>query len=306
MRHYKTILFFLLLSINSPIIKACEICGCGVGNFYMGILPNFDSKFVGLRYQYLKYHTEITGDKSQFSNDTYQTVELWTGWNIGKRWRVMAFVPYQINKQSTDDGIKQDNGLGDITVLGNFSLLHTYHLGANKKTTEHQLWIGAGIKAPTGSYHLDLTEPDANIGDVNAQMGTGSTDFLLNSSYVVRINKWGVNTTANYKINTTNSDQYYFGNRFTANSLVYYSIQAKKVGIAPNAGLLYEHAAANYLNSEKVDQTGGYATFATLGSETSYKKIAAGINFQLPLTQNFAEGQTSNKLRALAHVTLAF
>ncbi|CAN5423136.1 hypothetical protein BH10BAC3_BH10BAC3_18740 [soil metagenome] len=86
----------------------------------MGMLPNFENKFVGLRYQYLKYHNEITSDKSQFSNDTYQTVELWTGWNIGKRWRMMAFVPYQINKQSSDDGIKQANGLGDITVLCNF------------------------------------------------------------------------------------------------------------------------------------------------------------------------------------------
>lgn len=90
----------------------------------------------------------------------------------------MAFVPYQINKQSSDDGIKQANGLGDITVLCNYNLFHTYYLGANKKTTEHRLWIGAGIKAPIRSNHLDLNEPDANIGGVNAQRGTGRTYFF--------------------------------------------------------------------------------------------------------------------------------
>lgn len=306
MKHYKALLFIILFFGNTRLSNACEICGCGVGNFYMGLLPNFESKFIGLRYQYMKYHTQIKGDASQFSNDTYQSVELWTGWNIGKRWRLMAFVPYQINKQNTDDGIKDNNGLGDITVLANYSLLHKYHLGANKKTTEHQLWIGAGIKAPTGNYRLDMSDPDANIGDVNAQMGTGSTDFLINSSYNVRMNKWGINTTVNYKINTTNSEQYYFGNRFTANSIAFYSIRIKETTVAPNAGLLYEHAATNYLNSEKVEQTGGYACFASAGTEMRFKKIAAGVNMQLPFSQNFAEGQTSSKLRAMAHVTLAF
>ena len=218
----------------------------------------------------------------------------------------MGFVPYQINKQVTDDGNKNNNGLGDVIVLGNYSLLHKYQMKENKKTTEHQLWIGGGIKLPTGKYSVDLESDHANMGDVNSQMGTGSLDFLVNTSYNVRFDKWGVNSTLNYKINTTNSDDYYFGNRFTANSLAFYNIKAGEAVLAPNAGLLYEHAAQNYHHDEKVDLTGGQALFSMVGIEMSISKISAGINAQLPMAQNIADHQTECKLRGLAHVSLSF
>ncbi len=305
MKTYKTILtlFFFLFALAG---HACEICGCGVGNFYLGLLPNFDKRFIGIRYQYLDYKTVIKDDNTQFSKDKYQTIELWGGWNLGEKWRLMTFVPYHVNSQVTDDGNKSNSGIGDITLLANYSLLHHYHLKANKKTTEQQLWIGGGIKLATGKYNVDLQSPDANIGDVNSQMGTGTTDFLINSSYNVRFGKWGVNTTANYKINTTNKDHYYFGNRFIVNSLAFYSLPVKHIVISPNAGLLFEHAAGNYLHDAKIDQTGGHALFALAGIELSVKKMAAGINAQLPLTQNFAEHQTNSRLRGMAHISLAF
>lgn len=305
MKRLTTILLsiFSFFTITS---NACEICGCGVGNFYMGLLPNFESKFIGVRYQYMRYNTVMKEDASQYSKDTYQTAEIWGGWNIGKRWRVMGFVPYQINKQVTDDGNKSNNGLGDIIVLGNFSLLHKYRLKANKKTTEHEWWIGGGIKLPTGYYNVDLESSHANLGDVNAQMGTGSTDFLVNTSYNLRFDKWGVNTTLNYKINTTNNNGYYFGNRFMANSLAYYNIPVKHTVFAPNAGLLFEDAASNYLHDEKVELTGGHALFAMTGIEMSFNKIGAGVNAQLPMAQNFADHQTECKIRAMAHVSLSF
>src|SRR5215218_3212967 len=67
---------------------ACPICGCGVGGFYIGILPSFDRKFMGVRYQYMRYETHIANDASQFSHDYYRTLELWGGWSIGKKWQI--------------------------------------------------------------------------------------------------------------------------------------------------------------------------------------------------------------------------
>jgi hypothetical protein len=306
MRKYISLLFIVAFAITSQAIYACEICGCGVGNFYMGLLPNFENKFIGIRYQFMRYHTQITDNPSEFSDDYYKTVELWSGWNIGKKWRVMTFIPYQINEQHTDDGDKKQHGLGDITLLANYSIFHKYDLNAAKKTTEQQLWIGGGIKLPTGKYQLDMEDPDANLGDVNAQMGTGSVDFLLSTSYNISFQQAGVSTSLNYKINTTNNDDYYFGNRFYGASAAYYKFRLKDFSVAPNAGILYEHAASNYLENEKVDQTGGYAAFLTTGAEFSFKRIATGINLQTPFSQNFAEGQTTAKLRGVAHLTLAF
>lgn len=293
------IVSFILFSAS-----ACEICGCGVGNFYLGLLPHFNSKFFGVRYQYMHYHTQLKTDPSQFSNDYYKTVELWGGINIGRRLQLLAFVPYHINKQFTDDGIKTQNGLGDVSLLLNYNLFHSRN-SAGKNLIEQQLWIGGGVKLPTGKNNIDLNDPAANPGDVNSQAGSGSTDILLNASYDISIKKFGLNTSANYKINTDNKTGYHFGNRFTANSFAYYKLRAMGLGIAPNIGVLYENASTNNLNKAAVAQTGGHLVSAAGGVEINLKSIALGANVQLPVSQNFAEGQTQLKLKGLVHLTLA-
>src|SRR5258705_9875683 len=195
----KKILLTVVILFTLFSVSACEICGCGVGNFYLGMLPHFKSKFFGIRYQYMHYHTQLKVDKTQFSNDYYKTVELWTGFNIGNKWQVLAFVPYRINKQFTDDGIKEQNGFGDISLLMNYNLLHTRKKNGHSNI-EQQLWIGGGFKLPTGKNNADVTSANANPGDVNWQSGTGSIDFLLNAAYDITIDKVGFNTSLNYKI----------------------------------------------------------------------------------------------------------
>src|SRR5215475_8536802 len=108
-------IFYLVVFLTiSSSTMACDICGCGGGNFYMGLLPNFKSKFIGVRYHYSQYHTVLANDQTQFSHNYYNAVELWGGWNIGKKWQVLAFVPYYFNRQADDDGVTYKNGLGDV------------------------------------------------------------------------------------------------------------------------------------------------------------------------------------------------
>ncbi len=291
---------FSLSSISS---YACEFCGCGVGNFYLGMLPEFKSKFIGVRYQYTRYNTHIADEPSEFSHDYYHTVELWSGWNLGKKWQLLTFVPYHINKQNTDDGIKKSSGLGDVTLLANYKVFDSKKLNESSGSNEQQFWIGAGIKLPTGSFNLDLAEPDLETGDVNSQNGTGSVDFLLNGTYNVRFNQSGINTSVNYKINTANNQHYYFGNRFTANSFYYHRFNAARTAIAPNIGLVYEHADGNKLGNEKIEHTGGFLLGAAGGVEVNFRKMAVGGNLQLPVSQDFASGQTESKLRGMLHIT---
>lgn len=284
---------------------ACEICGCGVGNFYMGLLPNFKSKFIGVRYSYLHYYSEMAKDPGQYSNDFYKTTEIWGGWNIGNRWQMLAFVPFRSNKKISDDGTKKSEGVGDISLLANYQILHARKINASTKTIDQQLWIGGGVKLATGFYHVDLSNPDTNIGDANSQSGTGSTDLLLDAMYQLTVQKLGFNTTVNYKVNTINAEQYRFGNRFSVNSLVFYRIRFAGMGISPNAGLLYENSAANQYQHAPVDQSGGYLLNASTGIEINFNKITMGANTQLPISQNFAEGQTRSKIRGVLHISFA-
>ncbi|MEI7964214.1 MAG: hypothetical protein WCH29_03535 [Chitinophagaceae bacterium] len=290
----------LLLSISA---NACEICGCGLGSYYIGMMPQFSHKFIGLRYQYRRFHTVMAGDASQFSNDYYKTTELWAGWNIGKKWQLIAILPYNIVHQVSDDGVTNNQGIGDIAVMANYKLFDL-NSTRNGRAFAQQLWFGAGIKVPTGKFNVDATDP-ALVSVANTQTGTASTDFMLNAMYNVRINKLGINTSASYKINTSNRDKYSFGNKFSAGSMVYYAAKKGAVGIMPNMGLMFENTASNSLQKVTVAQTGGHLFSASAGLELSYKKLTVGASIQLPLSQNFSNGQTELKSKGMLHVTFS-
>lgn len=293
------ILFLLIFSLNK--VLACEVCGCGTGNFYLGMIPKFNSKFIGVRYRSLYFETQLKDDPSQYSTDYYETLEIWSGWNLGKKWQLMTFIPYQINYRVTDDGTKSSRGLGDITVLANYKVWNN-----GVSLLSHQLWVGGGIKLPTGHYMVDFNNPGNNLGDPNGQTGTGSVDVLFNLNHSMTYGNWGLNTTLNYKYNSANPDQFKFGNRFSANMLGYHRFKVNSFNLAPAFGAVYEHLKSNSYQNTELSVSGGYAIFASAGLEMNYRKIAFGITLQSPVGQNFSEHQTTVKTRALTHLTFTF
>jgi hypothetical protein len=300
----KILLFFLIIFFASGGI-ACPICGCGGSNIYMGLFPDFRRGFMGIRYNHAQYHTTLFSDPSQYSTNYYNSMEVWGGMNIGSKFQVLGFIPYYLNKQVDDDGTTTPHGLGDVTIIGQYKVLRTTSVTHNNKVMQQQLWLGAGIKFATGSFNLDVNNPGVTVADVNAELGTGSTDFLLNGIYNLRIKNFGINATANYKINTVNKQQYKYGNKLATNLIAYYRLSAGKIGILPNAGIGYENVAGNLLSSKKVQYTGSSVTNAIAGVEFTFHKIGLGLNAQLPIAQNFAQGQTQLKFKGMAHITFA-
>jgi hypothetical protein len=293
----------LLMSIVSS--YACDICGCGTGNYYIGLLPQFNQKFIGVRYQYKYFTTHIKDNPGQFSKDFFQSTELWGGFNIGKKWQVLAILPYQFIYQKTDDGVMNSTGLGDAAVIVNYKLFDLASTSAGKKLITQQLWIGGGIKLPTGKFNADVAA-DEVIALANSQVGTGSIDYMLNLSHNLRISKFGLNTNLNYKINGANTDKYKFGNRFSASSFAFYAINKNKTVISPNIGLMYEHSSYNTLEKSKVQETNGHLIATSAGIEFGFNKISVGANLQLPIAQEFASGQTKLGSRAMLHVSYSF
>jgi hypothetical protein len=304
---------FLSVIILFTIItaQACPICGCGVGGFYIGLLPTYKSQFIGVRYLYSHYETHLNNDPTQFSHDHYHAIELYGGVTLGK-WQLLGFAPYHINHQVTDDGSVDRNGMGDISLLANYKLWQSSNLTKNNAAFKQEFWLGAGVKLPTGKYAVNFgnstgTELSDLLGDVNSQMGTGSTDFIFNMMYNVHIGKFGVNSTANYKANTANSSHFRYGDRFAANSFAYYETKAgRRIFMAPNIGLLYQYTAPNELANDKVNQTGGYIATASGGLDINITNITVGTSVQLPFAQNYAHGQTVQKVSGLVHVTYTF
>lgn len=305
---------FLLLFIVFPgLAYSCDICGCGVGSYYLGIMPEFNKRFVGLRYQHktLETHLGPTGNRTPISADeTYQSMELWGAWNLGKKWRVMAIVPYNFNKREVAAGSLSGtkNGIGDIVLMGYYKVFDKQNSTKNNKLFSHSLWAGVGIKTPTGVYDDGERSSVAQDAPNNFQLGTASTDFMLNIAYDARIMDIGLNTNISYKMNTENKYEYRYGNKFTANVLAYYKFNIKnKLRIAPNAGIIYETQPKDVIyNKFDVAQSGGYSTAGITGVEFTAGKISFGGNYQFILSQELAEGRAKAGNRVLTHISYAF
>lgn len=300
----KTILIMIIL-LSSAAVMACDICGCGVGGNYLGILPDFKSQIFGIRYRTnsLRTHIGVSGNTTYLTTDErYRTLELWAGWNIGK-FRLMASIPYSFNERENGGNTLSKSGIGDVSLTGYYKLLDSRKAVLTGKLLVQSLYIGGGIKLPTGKYNpADKTNTSQNTNLF--QLGTGSLDFSVNAMYDIRLQDAGLNVSASYKMNTSNKYEYSYGNKFNGSAQAYYKFNIRnKVTIAPNAGILYEKAKQDIDNKFIVDISGGNLLLGSVGMEVTGKKISAGISWQSPLSQNLAGGFVRANNRAMMHVS---
>jgi hypothetical protein len=300
-----TVSIILIICIKA---NACDICGCGVGNTYVGVLPEFRKHIIGIRYRSnsIITHVGIGGATTYLTtNEYYNTSELWGGFRLAKKWRLLTSLPYNFNSKTNSTSTNSKNGVGDINNVLFYELFNKKSTTKQNKLLISTLWLGAGLKLPTGSYNpIDKNNTSSNN---LFQLGTGSTDFLIAAMYDLRYQDAGININSSYKINTANKYNYQYGNKFTLSSQLYYKFKiANKFSVVPNAGIIYEVSRKDKDNNEIADVSGGNLTFGSVGLEASYKKIAIGFNWQTSLQQNIAMGIIHAKDRAMLHISLMF
>lgn len=304
----KKLLLLLILFANISTTNACDICGCGVGNYYLGIMPQFQSNFIGVRYRAYNYDSHLGhSHEGLFSSKEYfQSTEFWARYYPSRRLQVLAFVPYHFNRQETDGKNLYLSGLGDISLLASYQLIMPKADTINKQL-RHNLWVGAGIKTNTGKYNFDENDA-AQVANPNFQLGTGSWDFLLNLTYTLRYQKFGLNVDANYKINTANAQKYRFGNRLSGTVAAFFVQKVtENFALMPNVGIYAESSAVNLKNTFEVENTGGNLVALSVGMETYFfQKLSLGVNYQMPFAQNLANNQIQAHNRALVHLTWMF
>jgi hypothetical protein len=299
-----TAILFVLIATQT--VRACDICGCGVGSYYTGILPEFSKNIFGLRYRFNSLHTHLTpnGGTSYLTTlEKFNTIDAWAGITLTPKFRLMGYIPLSINEKINQGNTTKRSGIGDIGIQG-FYRLFDDRTSKGKTFFGHSLWVGAGVKLPTGDY--ETSQKDGTGQSANTfQLGTGSVDFTLNMMYDLRVQDFGVNATANYKMNTTNKDQYRYGNKLSSTVQGYYKIRVKnKFTIAPNAGVAFETAAKDEDEKLIADATGGNISLLTAGAEFTKGKVAIGGNFQTPMAQELAKGSVKAGDRVMIHISL--
>jgi len=282
---------------------ACEICGCSINGYYFGILPQSLKNHIGVRYTYRDFQSQHLISEQEFilgnkSTEYYNSMELWGRFYLNKKIQIMAFVPfnhYLTNEVGTKTTAK---GIGDITIVANYTLYNDAATGTTN--FKQSLLVGGGIKLPTGKFNTSKSSQELNP---SINPGTGSVDFLSDIIYNCRYKRVGLNLDANYRINTTNKDDFKYGNRFTAAAkFFYWKDVGKKLTLLPNAGLLFENAAKDTHGDEIQDFSGGNITYFTAGLEIYASKVTLGATFNHPVSQNMFKGlvQTGNNFSANA------
>jgi hypothetical protein len=302
-RFFITILLFTLFLSS----RACDICGCGVGNFNPYLFPHLSKNFVNFSYQYRYYKTHFVENGEEMNNrERYNTFSLTGQYSPFKNLQLMTVLPFQVNRQSGPEGNKSLNRLGDIVFLANYKLLDKI-TGKEKNMLRQTLLAGAGIKLATGDYHFDEAN-ESHVGNSNFQAGTGSTDYLLNTYYSIRYRKISVSTGFTYKMNTENKLGYRFGNRLLNVTQLKYIKDIKNFSIIPSVGISFEKMQGDKQDGVKVDRsrTGGYNTQLLLGADFNTAKWAMGVNYTASVKQNLAAGQIDARPGVNIHLSYSF
>lgn len=269
----------------------CDACGCSANGGSMGFSSMLNNNFVGIRYIHQSYKSrDGVFNNSPWIDENFNTAQIWTRIPLGKRIEVMGLVPYHFNNREKATGKEGIDGIGDITVMGFYTLFGTR---TDSAAVVHKFQLGAGVKAPTGKYD------SANNGSINPsfQLGTGSWDYMLASEYTVKKNNLGLNAIFNYIFKTENEKNYQFGNQFNYAATLFYSAKIDNLNVVPQLGLAGEKYEDNKDHGENVPLTAGDILFGKMGVEVGFKKLSLGLNTMLPINQNLTGGRVEANYR---------
>ena len=274
----------------------CDACGCSASGGSMGFSSMLDQNFVGLRYMYQSYSSrEGIFNNSLWIDENFNTMQVWAKIPVFRNFQVSTLVPYHFNNRTPSTGKQTIDGIGDITVLGMYTV---YQTKTDTVTYKHTLQAGIGVKAPTGEYN------GSNNGSVNPsfQLGTGSWDYMLAAEYILKKGNYGFNTMLNYTFKTENNQNYQFGNQFNYGGTLFYMIKGQKMITVPQVGVAGEVYAANRQYGEDVPDTKGDIFFAKAGIEAGMGKFSLGVNAMVPVNQNLTGGKVEANYRLAVNI----
>ena len=293
-------ILWLILFCSFQTANACDICGNNPNSMYVGLLPNYTNHFVGLKHRFVKFETEHN-DKQEYGQDVLHETTLWGRYNLNKKIQIYASIPYLINDRIDNHTSYVIHGLGDASVLLNYTLIDNND-SLNGKLY-HFLQTGVGVKLPTGQSDLIA---NGNTVIPMLQLGTGSTDILASVFYMMRIKKLGWSCAGNYKWNTTGANDYRMGNNLNVDLRGFYWYQRPNHAWVPSVGLGWEHMETNTDRGIERELTGGNALLSSVGVQLFKGKFSIGSIFQLPIHQNINSGFTQGSFRISNQINFFF
>ncbi|ALU73936.1 hypothetical protein AUW17_00885 [Tenacibaculum dicentrarchi] len=289
--------------------EECDACGCSNNGGSLGMGGIIDNNFVGVRYLYQQYESKdgIFTDSPKI-DESFNTIQFWSRIPIATNLELQVFVPYHAHHRNYVDKTTNITGLGDITLLSNYTILDKKQGDYNEKTEKtsmvnHVVKVGVGVKLPTGKYTQEIN----NSTNPSFQLGTGSVDYMSNLQYVFKYNDFGVTNYLSYYYKNTNNKKYRFGNQFNFNSTLFYVLKDTKNNVfIPSLGISGEFYNVNKQFNMEVKGSDGHALFSSIGLEYNTNKITFGASGMYPINQNLAQAKVEVKFRTSLYLNYNF
>jgi hypothetical protein len=291
----KILLSVVVLLTTIVTYSQCACCaGAGIGatngDYNNGILT-LPKKMVVLE-TYSDYRTIKNGDAPEEDEKLLTSMLINTigiRYGITKNLTVSALLPYV--SLNTNGG--SDSGLGDLIVLGTYSLYQKKNFN---------IAVQGGIELPTG------VQKSSSFDNSTIIVGSGSYDPMGGILFSKKWDKLTLNGGALYKKTTAGFEHNYYGSLSTQSLSISYKIKGESAicavnteekkpttnfGLTVNAG--YTGEWLDKLKEDDVvdENSGHYLGLANLGATLSYKKWAVPITFSEPII-NAMNGTQNN------------
>ncbi|MCH8554316.1 MAG: hypothetical protein LAT76_04100 [Schleiferiaceae bacterium] len=284
----KILIVWLLILLSQP-GKACDICGCGTGSAFIGLLPGTTGTLFGVRSGFQSFNHPKTplnfNAESQVLRDKFYRQEAWFRHFANPRLQFILQVPYQIHVR--EESLQQTviQGIGDIQINALYQLFPRKLDAPEFSNWKHSLFIGGGVGLPTGKYQQrDMKQ--AMLPQL-FQIGAGAFSGVARTMYIVKYKKLGLFTDVNHRRFAVNELDYHIGAQTAATALFFKEYVIKNTRLLPSAGLVLEH-----MNR---DMEYGF-TKATTGGTTGLMQLGFDFYAGKLMLQGFAQWSVLNKL----------
>lgn len=301
---YRILAALALAGALPGMLRACDVCGCGVGGGGFGLLSVYRNNYVGLSHGFMPFRSRLTSGEYTGTRDVFHTTELLLRYEPLSRWRVDAFLPFRTNVRRSPDGDVTLSGVGDVRVGVAYVLADGQPLGAGRWSAYWEAGLIASV--PTGAYDDDLL--GSHYLPDNFNLGKGAVGGGLQTALVIANGRYGVTLNARHQRYATSTPYYRFGAETEAGARVFGQFtRGAHWTFIPYAGASYERVAANTIaDALPVHGTGGRAWLAAVGLNLRYDAFTLALQGGRAFDTHYANGLARSGFRGSVQLLFNF
>ncbi len=288
------------------LISECDFCLCsqGISPLEMGgSAIRFDTRYTELSHEFNDgVRVSLTGP-----TETFLTNQMSLTYGVTKQLSACLVVPYANKSEHFNDVTPgqptsiSNAGIGDVSLLGRYNIIADHTMGDTRI-----LSVTAGVKFGNGS--TSLLNADGSSADPDVQLGTGTTDFMTGTGFLLGFSDWSISTNvlAGIRGFGSGSNGHVYGNNLNYDVTARYRFYQNDFGNPMIFGALSlrgEWRGYELQDGERIGGSGGDVTYVAPGVQVFITPaISLDASLWLPVVYALHGDQVAETVKVLAGV----